>query len=224
MAIYLIDFENRPKVKGFSSLSEDDKVFIFHSEKEKLTFEQHDDLDSAVAQIKHYEVQTGSKDALDKQLIFVFGYLAAKYPEQTFYIVSQDQGYEVLKKLCGELKLSCQQIPDLTAAQKKQKTKGKEKTEIKEKKEETEAVEVKEEIKEEIKEDKPSVDLTDALKEELRNSGTDLTEEEIEFISSIRISLRDLMGMLKKRFGGDAEKAKAVKTLVEKFRKKNKIK
>jgi len=239
MAIYLIDFENRPNTTGFSFLSASDKVVIFHTKKEKLSFEQHEDIKNSPAQIDSFMAETGVSEALDKQLILLLGYLGAQHPNETIYIVATDKGYMITENLCKQLNISYKLIGEIPVKQKNAKPKAEPKSEAKvedkksdepkEEAKEAESIvenkeEVKEEIKEEIKEDKPSVDLTASLKEELRNSGIELTEEDIDYISSLHVSLRDLMGMLKKRFGGDADKAKAVKTLVEKFKKRNKIK
>ena len=102
MNCFLVDYENvnAAGLNGVSSLSAEDSVIIFYSEKaETMTFGLHRRLNESKASISFQKVSTGSKNALDFQLCTYLGYLIAQNGQsgQTdYYIVSEDQDYAVL--------------------------------------------------------------------------------------------------------------------------------
>ena len=106
MAIYLIDYENKNNAKGFSSLSESDKVFLFYSKNHNtMTFEQHFDINNSRAKIEIIEADRpdGVSNALDFQLVFFLGTLVKEFPDESFFIISGDKGYTALKKTCNAM-------------------------------------------------------------------------------------------------------------------------
>ena len=94
MAYYLVDFENVKNVRGVETLSENDTVVFFYSKNSNsLTFSLHREILSSSAKFLYFEVENGTKNALDFQLSSYLGFLLAKYPAEKFYILSKDKDY-----------------------------------------------------------------------------------------------------------------------------------
>lgn len=103
MAYYLIDFENVKNIHGIQSLSESDTVIFFYTKNsDKLGFSLHREIISAKAKFAYFEVESGGKHALDFQLSTYLGYLAGANPEERFYIVSKDNGYNNVIKFWSD--------------------------------------------------------------------------------------------------------------------------
>lgn len=99
MSLYLIDFENvrSDGMAGIENLQEQDQVFIFYSEHAgSLTFDMHQRLMQSKAKIYYVEIETGSKNALDFQLVSYLGYMLREQPDIAYRIVSRDRGFEVV--------------------------------------------------------------------------------------------------------------------------------
>ena len=112
MSIFLIDYEN-VNVEGFNGLSnctENDYIKIFYTKgAETLTFGLHRRLSESKSKIDYYKVENGSKNALDFQLSSYLGYLISSNPNEKYYIVSKDKGYEILTNFWQKYKnLNCQ--------------------------------------------------------------------------------------------------------------------
>lgn len=112
MSIFLIDYEN-VNVDGFNGLSsctENDYIKIFYTKgAETLTFGLHRRLSESKSKIEYYKVENGSKNALDFQLSSYLGYLISSNPNEKYYIVSKDKGYEILTNFWQKYKnLNCQ--------------------------------------------------------------------------------------------------------------------
>ena len=112
MSIFLIDYEN-VNVEGFNGLSnctENDYIKIFYTKGvETLTFGLHRRLSESKSKIEYYKVENGSKNALDFQLSSYLGYLISSNPNEKYYIVSKDKGYEILTNFWQKYKnLNCQ--------------------------------------------------------------------------------------------------------------------
>lgn len=112
MSIFLIDYEN-VNVDGFNGLSnctELDQIKIFYTTgAETLTFGLHRRLSESKSKVDYFKVENGSKNALDFQLSSYLGYLIANNPNDKYYIVSKDKGYEILTSFWQKHKnLNCQ--------------------------------------------------------------------------------------------------------------------
>ena len=112
MSIFLIDYEN-VNLEGFNGLSnctENDYIKIFYTKgAETLTFGLHRRLSESKSKIEYYKVENGSKNALDFQLSSYLGYLISSNPNEKYYIVSKDKGYEILTNFWQKYKnLNCQ--------------------------------------------------------------------------------------------------------------------
>lgn len=96
MSVYLIDYENvrSDGIRGVDTLSENDEVYIFHSmNADTLTFDAHDQLLASRASVFRYKIQKGGKNALDFQLSSFLGYLISEKKSSSFYIISNDNGF-----------------------------------------------------------------------------------------------------------------------------------
>lgn len=121
MKYFLIDYENvnAHGLNGISSLTEDDNVIIFYSEKaDTMTFGLHRRLNEAQAKISFQKVLTGSKNALDFQLCGYVGYLIGQNTNvaTAYYIVSGDQEYEVFAAYWNRRKIDVSLIPNIAAS------------------------------------------------------------------------------------------------------------
>ena len=103
MNYYLIDLENVRKngFLGIESLSEKDRVIIFYSDHaDSIPIDLHFQINASPAKFEFRKVMVGSKNALDFQLCSHLGYLisyALRWKKtSSFYIVSNDAGYNVL--------------------------------------------------------------------------------------------------------------------------------
>lgn len=97
MAIYLVDFENvhSEGLKGIDHLEETDKVYLFYSPNaDSITFETHFKLIRSKANIEMFEAKRTGKNAIDFHLSTFLGYLLATDAEETFFVVSKDNGFQ----------------------------------------------------------------------------------------------------------------------------------
>lgn len=99
MAIYLVDFENvnGEGLTGIEKLGSDDVVTIFYSKNAStISFETHQALNESHAKIDYLKVVSGTKNALDFQLVSYLGYLMAVKPDESYYLVTKDKGYNAV--------------------------------------------------------------------------------------------------------------------------------
>ena len=107
MSIFLIDYENvnESGFKGILNCQKDDLIYIFYTKNgSTLSFDSHKLLEEAKPKIEYFNAENGSKNALDFQLSSFLGYLITSHPNEQFYIISKDKGYEVLIKFWSSFK------------------------------------------------------------------------------------------------------------------------
>lgn len=123
MNYFFIDYEN-VKEKGFNgilNLMEDSKVYIFYSSNaNSLTFDLHNDLNESKAAINYFNVNVGSKNALDFQLSSYLGYVICNDIDKKskFYIVTKDNGFNCLAKFWRQIynNLNIQCVADISGS------------------------------------------------------------------------------------------------------------
>jgi hypothetical protein len=118
MAVYLIDYENVSfhGFAGLNTLSENAELLIFYTENaDKLTFALHEQLLNAKAAVRLIKTEAAGKNALDFQLSTYLGYLIARAPDATYYIVSKDAGFSPIIRFWSGRGVDLRQISDLTA-------------------------------------------------------------------------------------------------------------
>ncbi len=101
MAIYLIDYENTKNLLGINTLTADDSIVVFYSQKANtLTFDIHQAILSSQAKIEYKCVEVGGQNALDFQLSSYLGYLIKQNENsesKIYIIVSKDRDFSFLK-------------------------------------------------------------------------------------------------------------------------------
>lgn len=106
MAKYLVDYENVKcdGLMGIDQLSENDQVIVFYSiNADRITFDLHNLINASKADIKFYNINVGSKNALDFQLATALGYLIAKDTNDKFVIVTKDKDYSVVVSFWSQM-------------------------------------------------------------------------------------------------------------------------
>lgn len=120
MAFYLVDYENvnAEGLQGIDKLRAQDEVIIFYSEHaDRLTFDLHQKLNQSEAQVHYFKVGAGKKNALDFQLVSYLGYLAAQHPNDSFFIVSRDNGFQNVIHFWSEKQINVRQTEGLEPAE-----------------------------------------------------------------------------------------------------------
>lgn len=117
MSYYLVDYENVKKdgLNGINELSAEDTVCIFYSENaDTITFDLHQRINASQADILFQEVEVGTKNALDFQLATYLGYMVAKDKEQEYYLVTKDNGFNILCSYWSRQGVTITMVMDLS--------------------------------------------------------------------------------------------------------------
>ena len=96
MAVFYVDFENvgNMGIEGIETLSEDDKVIIFYSNRaENLKMANVEKMMNSEAEVSFRWIQNGYPNALDFHLITLM--LCEMTEDNIYYIVSRDKGYDI---------------------------------------------------------------------------------------------------------------------------------
>ena len=118
MSVFLIDYENVSSsgLDGLETLTAQDTIYIFYTENaDRLTFDAHRRLMECAANVQYFKVETGSKNALDFQLVSYLGYLVHGNRQSRYYIISKDAGFDSVIKFWAKLNVSVQRVPNLDA-------------------------------------------------------------------------------------------------------------
>lgn len=116
MSVFLIDYENvsASGLDGLESLTAADTVYIFYTENaDRLTFSAHRRLLETAAQIRYYKVESGTKNALDFQLVTYLGYLIRESAEAAYYIISKDSGFDSVINFWSKQSIAVRRLPNL---------------------------------------------------------------------------------------------------------------
>lgn len=117
MSYYLVDYENVKKdgLNGINELSAEDTVCIFYSENaDTITFDMHRKINESQADIVFQEVEVGTKNALDFQLATYLGYMIAKDKEQEYFLVTKDNGFNILCSYWSKQGVTITMVMDLS--------------------------------------------------------------------------------------------------------------
>lgn len=124
MSLYFVDFENvhSEGMMGIENLPREDKVFIFYSEHAAtLTFDMHRRIMDSEAEIFYVEIETGSKNALDFQLVSYLGYMLRENPDIPYRVISRDRGFDVVTQFWRGKGIDVEMVPKLIEDLKKRK-------------------------------------------------------------------------------------------------------
>lgn len=97
MATYLVDVENTAGRWNMcqESMRAGDKIILFYTGACKtLNFEQFDSLSGLNIPVQFVKCTNGSPNALDFQLLSYLGYLISQNPDEQYYIIANDNGYD----------------------------------------------------------------------------------------------------------------------------------
>ena len=99
MACFLIDYENESGkvLEGISliGLKRTDKIIIFYTAKAaKITMEFHKELEKIKVKKEYEIVEADCLNALDFQLSSYLGLCIHENPNEDYYIISKDKGFE----------------------------------------------------------------------------------------------------------------------------------
>ncbi|MCM1174427.1 MAG: PIN domain-containing protein [Blautia sp.] len=117
MSYYLVDYENVKKdgLNGINELAKEDTVCIFYSDNaDTLTFDLHRRINESNAEIIFQKVEVGTKNALDFQLATYLGYIIAERKEQEYYLVTKDNGFNILCTYWGKQDIKITMVTDLS--------------------------------------------------------------------------------------------------------------
>lgn len=115
MACFLIDYENESgrALEGISLLgltTWDEIVFFYSRNAARITMELHKELERIQARKQYISIETGTPNALDFQLSSYLGARIQKDPGATYYIVSQDGGYDCVCRFWSNQKIRVKRI------------------------------------------------------------------------------------------------------------------
>ena len=120
MATFLIDYENvcASGLDGLEKLTQSDTLYLFYTENaDRLTFDAHRKLLETRAQIRYYKVDSGSKNALDFQLVTYLGYLIHQNNAESYYIISKDNGFDSVLKFWAKQNMQIARFPNVDVEQ-----------------------------------------------------------------------------------------------------------
>ena len=116
--ICLIDYENvsNAGLNGVEKLTKDDEIVIFLREHNTFNAKTHIKLEEADVKKRYVIVNANTKNALDFQLVADLTLCCSTSPDETFFVISKDQGYDAAIKFLAEKGFSIQRKVDLNLA------------------------------------------------------------------------------------------------------------
>ena len=103
MRFFFIDLENvrSEGLEGVSSLSDSDMVFIYYSENAmNLSIPTLENLNNSKASKKFIKTNYIGKNAMDFQIVSLFGAMIERNRQGSYYIISQDNGFRSAVSFC----------------------------------------------------------------------------------------------------------------------------
>lgn len=130
MMIALIDLENigNKGFKGLDNLSSKDRVIVFYKENSTVSIKVLVKYCNSKMQKEFVCVKESTKNAVDFQIVACLGKLSSELPDEEFYVVSNDGGFDAAvsylkdfgKKISRKSDLaSCKTTANATAAKEK---------------------------------------------------------------------------------------------------------
>lgn len=103
MRYFFIDLENvrSEGLEGVASLAADDMVFIYYSENAmNLSIPTLENLNNSKASKKFIKTNYIGKNAMDFQIVSLFGAMIERNRQGSYYIISQDNGFRSAVSFC----------------------------------------------------------------------------------------------------------------------------
>ncbi len=105
MRHYFIDLENvrSAGLEGVLSLSEDDRVYVFYSDNANtLTIPTLESISSSKANVKYIKINFYGSNAMDFQIVAMFGAMIEREKTGSFFIISHDNGFKSAVNFCKD--------------------------------------------------------------------------------------------------------------------------
>ena len=123
MRFFFIDLENvrSEGLEGVSSLSDSDMVFIYYSENAmNLSIPTLENLNNSRASKKFIKTNYIGKNAMDFQIVSLFGAMIERNRQGSYYIISQDNGFRSAVSFCesyfADYGIACGVYPTIISA------------------------------------------------------------------------------------------------------------
>lgn len=123
MRFFFIDLENvrSEGLEGVSSLSDSDMVFIYYSENAmNLSIPTLENLNNSRASKKFIKTNYIGKNAMDFQIVSLFGAMIERNRQGSYYIISQDNGFRSAVSFCesyfADYGITCGVYPTIISA------------------------------------------------------------------------------------------------------------
>lgn len=123
MRYFFIDLENvrSEGLEGVASLAADDMVFIYYSENAmNLSIPTLENLNNSKASKKFVKTNYIGKNAMDFQIVSLFGAMIERNKKGSYYIISQDNGFRSAVSFCEsyfeDYHIVCGVAPTIIAA------------------------------------------------------------------------------------------------------------
>ena len=123
MRYFFIDLENvrSEGLEGVASLASDDMVFIYYSENAmNLSIPTLENLNNSKASKKFIKTNYIGKNAMDFQIVSLFGAMIERNKQGSYYIISQDNGFRSAVSFCEsyfeDYHIICGVAPTIIAA------------------------------------------------------------------------------------------------------------
>ncbi len=103
MRHYFIDLENvrSAGLEGVLSLTEDDRVFVFYSDNANtLTIPTLESINGSKAGVRYIKTNYTGSNAMDFQIVAMYGAMIEKEKKGSFYIISHDNGFKSAVSFC----------------------------------------------------------------------------------------------------------------------------
>ncbi|MBP5160188.1 MAG: hypothetical protein ILP10_07820 [Lachnospiraceae bacterium] len=105
MRHYFIDLENvrSAGLEGVLSLSENDRVYVFYSDNANtLTIPTLESISSSKANVRYIKINFYGSNAMDFQIVAMFGAMIEREKTGSFFIISHDNGFKSAVNFCKD--------------------------------------------------------------------------------------------------------------------------
>ena len=117
MSIFLVDFENTHSggLNSFKKLSETDEIEIFYSDSvNSMTFDLHTRILKSRAKFVYTKITNGTKNALDFILLTQLACKISENPNDNYFIISKDKGFDVICDWWKDKKVNVVRIEEIS--------------------------------------------------------------------------------------------------------------
>ena len=94
--VIIVDYENvnEKGLTGLEKLKQTDRLILFYNNSSKISIDKLISISKLNIKMDYFKVTTTAKNSLDFQLISYLGYLIANDSESSYFIISNDAGFD----------------------------------------------------------------------------------------------------------------------------------